>query len=124
MNDSFNRSNIKASTSVIDTDIKKSPSEGDQDILVLPPNWKQAHSTDGHIYFYNVKTGITQWNIPKVDDSPEKEHSTIGTSKQFSLEDSKTSIHNNGMTKLKLDNMTEKEKAIATKALREGVSYC
>ncbi|KAK3863517.1 hypothetical protein Pcinc_030719 [Petrolisthes cinctipes] len=35
--------------------------------LQLPPRWKIARDTRGHVYFYHVKTRTSQWDPPTLD---------------------------------------------------------
>ncbi|CAL4069399.1 unnamed protein product, partial [Meganyctiphanes norvegica] len=35
--------------------------------ITLPPKWKIARDPRGHVYFYHVKTRISQWEIPTME---------------------------------------------------------
>lgn len=35
--------------------------------IQLPPRWKIARDTQGHVYFYHVKTRTSQWEPPTLD---------------------------------------------------------
>ncbi|XP_067007379.2 histone-lysine N-methyltransferase SETD2 isoform X2 [Anabrus simplex] len=45
----------------------------------LPPKWKSAKDSEGRVYYYHVKTRISQWEPPQwnqVDQQPESETSS------------------------------------------------
>ena len=36
----------------------------DNDIIELPPDWEELKDEDGDIYYCNVETNVTQYEIP------------------------------------------------------------
>jgi len=33
-------------------------------VIELPPDWEEAKDEDGDIYYWNVETDVTQYEIP------------------------------------------------------------
>lgn len=41
--------------------------------IQLPPRWKMARDSEGHVYFYHVKTRTSQWEPPTVEQHQQLE---------------------------------------------------
>eukprot|EP00731_Ephydatia_muelleri_P030924 Em0022g438a len=44
-----------------------------------PPQWVEATSPEGHTYYYNVLTGVSQWEVPPELVKEEEKPATAGT---------------------------------------------